>query len=216
MKNHLNALEWGSPYAHVYDYENLESSEYISEPLREVDVAKHVDGATVVVLASEEKAKELSDEPIWIEGVGWATQGGRFERTLHTLPTALNIAGNMAYEMAGISDPYNEIDFAEVDDRFSYRELVSISMLRLDAGDLSRNVVDGVYTLDGEMPINTGGGYLGNGFPLEAGGLMKLHHAIKQLRGEAGFNQLDDPQKALVAIRREIPSNSYAVVILSR
>ncbi len=216
MKNHLNALEWGSPYAKIYDYTNLESSEYVYQPLREVDIAPHVDGATVAVLASEEKAKELTDEPIWIEGVGWATQGGRIERTLHSFPTALNKAANMAYEMAGIDNPYRDLDFAEVDDRFSYRELASLAMLRLDGGDLASMVINGVYTLDGEFPVNTGGGFLGNGYPLEAGGLMKLFHAVKQLRGEAGFNQLDDPERCVVAIRREIPSNSYAVAVLSR
>jgi len=216
MKNHLNALEWGSPYARIYDYDNLESSEYVAQPLREVDIAPHVDGATVAVLASEEKAKELTDEPIWIEGVGWATQGGRIERNLHNFPVSLNTAGNMAYDMAGIENPMAELDFAEVDDRFSFRELASLAMLRLDGGDLMEMVVNGVYTLDGDFPVNTGGGFLGNGYPLEAGGMMKLLHAVKQLRGEAGFNQLDNPEKALVAVRREVPSNSYAVVILAR
>ena len=216
LKNHLNAIETASPYSMPLDYENIESSEVVAEPLREVDIAKHVDGATVVVLASEEKAKELGGEPIWIEGVGWATQGSRPERTLHNFPTALNTAGNMAYSQAGIDEPYKEIDFAEVDDRFSYREIASIAMLRLHRDEISREVVDGRYTLDGELPVNTYGGFLGNGYPLEAGGLMKLLHAVRQLRGEAGYNQLDDPERAVVSSRREIPSTSYAVLILSR
>lgn len=216
LKNTLNAIETGSPYAETYDYENIESSEYVSEPLREVDIAKPVDGGSVVVLASEEKARELDTDPIWIEGVGWSTQGSRIERTLHNYPVALNQAGSMAYEMAGIENPFKEIDFAEVDDRFSYRELASIAMLRLYRDDLSGEVVNGTYTLDGELPINTFGGFLGNGYPLEAGGLMKLIHAVKQLRGEAGYNQLENPEKALVSSRREIPSTSYATIILSR
>ncbi|HIQ13894.1 MAG TPA: hypothetical protein EYH44_05885 [Thermoprotei archaeon] len=216
MKNHLNALEWGSTYARIFDYENIEASEYIAQPLREVDISPHTDGAIVTVLASEEKARELTDDPIWIDGVGWATQSGRYERMLHNPPVALNTAANKAYEMAGIENPFKELDFAEVDDRYSFREPASLSMLRLDGGNLMEMVSEGVYTLDGELPVNTGGGFLGNGYPLEAGGLMKLLHAVKQLRGEAGSNQLDDPEKALVSTRREIPSSSYAVVILSR
>jgi len=215
MKNHLYGSMNGGVYAENLDELNIEGSEVIAPPLRKVDKARYVDGGYVVVLASEKYVHENGiDNPVWILGVGWATQGGSFERSLEYPGEALAAAGEMAYGEAGITDPSTEIDVAEVDDRFSYREPVSLKALDLSKGDIYEEYQRGVYDMDGSLPVNISGGFLSNGYPLEAGGLFKLAYLVRQLRGEAGPTQIGDVSTALVSTRREIPSNSYSVLVL--
>ncbi len=215
LKNHFNGSFNSAPYAQNLDENSFETPEYLAEPLRTLDVAPYVDGGAVVVLASKEYISREGLEPVWIEGVGWATQGGRFERFLDMPGEGLAAAARMAYDMAGVSRPRRYFDLAEVDDRFSFREPVSLIALGLASGDVNIDYADRVFEMDGELPVNVSGGFLANGYPLEAGGLMKLVYAARQIWGEAGPNQLDDVEKALVATRREIPSTTYGVVVLS-
>ncbi len=215
LKNHAYGSLNSAVYAENLDEYNLESSEVIAPPLRTIDKANYVDGGFVVVLASKKFVEEHGvDNAVWIEGVGWATQGGSFERSLELPGEGLRVASEMAYSMAGVYDPFDEFSFAEVDDRFSYREPVSLKALGISKGDLYEEYASGLYDMDGRLPVNLSGGYLANGYPLEAGGLFRLVYAVKQFRGEAGSTQLDYVERAVVAVRREIPSNSYAVAIL--
>jgi len=68
----------------------------------------------------------------------------------------------MAYERAGVHDPANEIDVAEVCDVTSFHESLWTEQLGLcTAGTGGRLVEEGVTALDGRLPVNPSGGLFG-------------------------------------------------------
>ena len=122
----------------------------------------------------------------------------------------------MAYEMAGIRSPMQEIDFAEIDDTYSFKELQHLEALGFfsfgEAGILS---TDGVTDISGALPVNVSGGCLGCGDLLDASGLRAVAEVTLQLRGEAGQRQLPDVETGLAFGWRGVPSTSGAAVVLS-
>jgi acetyl-CoA C-acetyltransferase len=49
------------------------ASDLVASPLSLYDCCANADGAACVILAAEEKARALCDRPVWLEGVGCAT-----------------------------------------------------------------------------------------------------------------------------------------------
>ena len=106
VKNLRNAVD--NPNAHrkmpdVTMDEVLASRVYY-DPIRELTMSPRSDGACAVVIASEERAREFTDDPVWIEGVGCCQDAYIRDRNLLHLDS-LATAARKAYEMAGIRDP---------------------------------------------------------------------------------------------------------------
>jgi acetyl-CoA C-acetyltransferase len=118
--------------------------------------------------------------------------------------------------MAGINNPLQEIDFAEIDDSYSYKELQHLEALGFcgfgEAGPLTE---DGITDTGGILPVNLSGGSLGCGHLLDASGLRAVASVVMQLRGEAGPRQLPDVETGLAFGWRGVPSTSGAAVVLS-
>ncbi len=216
-KNRKNAL--GNPYAAYgadIDIEDVVCSDPYFYPLNRLDVSQPADGGIVLVLASDEVAPELSDKPVWVRGVGWACDTPSLETRSWCDAVYARIAADMAYKKAGIETPSGEVDFAEVDDLFSYKELQHMEALRLcGAGEAGSLVQDSVTQIDGELPVNASGGNLGMGWALEASGMQRLLEAVLQLRGEAGSRQLPDVEVGVAQSWRGIPTATGAVAVLS-
>jgi acetyl-CoA C-acetyltransferase len=123
----------------------------------------------------------------------------------------------MAYKIAEIKHPRKEIDFAEIGDTFSYKELQHMEALKLcRRGEAGAMVEEGATQREGEFPINVSGGSLGVGHLVEATGLQRVMEVVLQLRGEAGKRQLPDVKVGLAQSWRGIPGVSGAVIILSK
>ncbi len=74
VKNHMNAIY--NPYAQKrrkLTVEDVRNSEMVAYPLTLLDICLMSDGAAVCILANEEMAKELTDRPVKISGVGTGT-----------------------------------------------------------------------------------------------------------------------------------------------
>ncbi len=198
VKNRKNALK--NPLAcyrkQVYQEEIL-NSDVISWPLRAMDVAPLCDGACAMVLASAKKAKEMSDKPVWIKGMGWAADTYyQSERALTDI-TSLGKAAQKAYAMAGITNPLESLNVAEISDTFSYRELLAYEALGLcERGRSETLIEEGITHMEGKLPVNPSGGAL-SGNPFFASGLVRLAEAALQVRGDAGSHQVPDVQTAL-------------------
>ena len=218
VKNKKNAL--ANPvaaYGEVITVEDVQNSEMIAYPLSRLDISGHADGGIVMVLASEEKAKDLKGRPVWIKGVGWCSETPWLESREWGEAVYTGLAADMAYRTAEISKPQEEIDFAEVDDTFSYKELQHLEALKLcQPGEAGRMTGDGVTQMNGEFPVNVSGGSLGAGHLVEATGLQKVLDVVLQLRGEAGKRQLDNVNVGIAQSWRGIPHASGVVAILSR
>lgn len=196
--------------------DDVSSDRVISYPLTEADVAPTADGAAVVVLASEEFAKRLRDDPVWIRGVGWASDSPTLETRDWSEAVYAKLAAKKAYQEAKLRNPSREIQIAEVDDTYSYKELQHIEALGL-AGDgkAHRLLEGGAFNRDGMLPVNPSGGSLGMGHTMEMSGLVRVIELVSQLRGEAGSNQIHGAQVGIAQTWRGIPTASGAAVVLS-
>ncbi len=216
-KNRSNALlNPSAAYGATLGVGDVLASEMLSWPLKRLEVASHADGAIVIVLASDGAAQELTDLPIWIQGVGWCNDSFSLETREWAGAYYAHRAAQMAYRMAGIRNPQGEIDFAELDDTFAYKELQHLEAAGLcRTGEAGLLTEEGYTELDGALPVNPSGGSLGVGHLLDASGLARVLEVVLQLRGEAGERQLPDVETGLALGWRGLPTTSGAAVVLS-
>jgi acetyl-CoA C-acetyltransferase len=185
-------------------------------PLRRLDVAQRADGCVVLVLASESRARELTDAPVWVAGVGWSSGSPTLESRSWDEADYVRQAANRAYEMARLGSPTRDVDLAEVDDTYSYRELMHLEALRLARpGDAGPMLEEGFFGRDGEVPVNASGGSLGQGYLFEANGLARALECVLQLRGEAGERQIQDAGVAVAQSWRGVPTTTAAVAVFA-
>ncbi len=195
--------------------EQAAASPALWAPLRQADVAGLADGCVVLVLASERAAKKLKADPVWVRGVGWASDTPALETRDWATATYARLGAEMAYRVAKVRDAARAFDFAEVDDKFSYKELQHLEAIGLakkgQAGKMARR---GDLGAGGKLPTNVSGGALGCGNVLDAGGLHRVAEAVLQLRGEAGSRQLDRARNAVVQSWRGLPATTGGVAVL--
>jgi len=216
-KNKYNALRNpAAAYGAAVDPEAILGSEMIAYPLSQADISPHADGAIVLVLAAADVAQSITDTPIWIRGLGWCNDAPSLETRAWGRAIYAEEAARMAYRMAGIRNPRQEIDFAEIDDAYSYKELQHLEALGFcRLGEAGLLTVEGVTDVDGDLPVNVSGGSLGVGHLLDAAGLRAVADVARQLRGQAGAAQLPDVETGLAFGWRGVPSTSGAAVVLS-
>lgn len=216
VKNRHNALRNPlASYGADLTIDEILAGPSLSWPLGHREKSKLVDGAIVLVLASEDRALALSSQPVWILGIGWCNGPPSLEsREWGTVPYVQK-AAEMAYRQAGIRQTNMAVDFAEVDDSYAYKELQHLEALGLlplgEAGSLTEA---GVTEPEGDFPVNVSGGSLGMGNLMDANGLARALEIVLQLRGEAGPRQLDEVQIGLAQSWRGVPTTSSAVAIL--
>ena len=216
-KNRRNALRNSlAAYPANLTGDDVLATRMEAEPLKQGDIAAYADGAIVMVLAREPALPNNGVRPAYVNGIGWSQHTPNIEeRELHRAVYAEN-AAKMAYRMAGVSNPGADIDFAEVDDRFSYKELQHLEALDLAGpGESGRMLEDGIFAPDGSLPVNVSGGHLGNGYTHEMAGLRSVLEVVLQLRGEAGRRQLPGVKVGLAQSWRGVPTATGGVVVLS-
>ncbi|MFQ5987138.1 MAG: acetyl-CoA acetyltransferase [Thermoplasmata archaeon] len=190
-------------------------SEVLFRPLRTAEIAPLADGSIVLVLASAEKAKELTDQPIWIRGIGWSSDSPWLETRSLAEARYARWAAHQAYRMADIERPRRRVDVAEVDDRFAYKELQHLEALGLAGGNRAGALLrDGFYEMNGDLPSNPSGGSIGVGNLLEASGLFRVMEIVRQLRGRAGEHQVEGATLGVAQSWRGIPTATGGVAVL--
>jgi acetyl-CoA C-acetyltransferase len=216
-KNRSNALDNPrAAYPAALAVDDVDDSAPVAWPLRELEVAARADGCVVVVLAAEDRARELTEGPVWLLGAGWASGSPTLESRTWGETEPVTTAAESAYRQAEITDPQEEIDLAEVDDTYAYKELQHLEALGLgDAAALAQLLEEGELEPGGDLPVNVSGGSLGQGNLFEANGLVRLLECVEQLRDEAGERQVDEAYVAVAQSARAIPSTSAAVVVLA-
>ena len=172
------------------------ASRMLYSPVRELNAFPPSDGACAVVLASAEKASGITDNPVWIRGVGFSHDSYLTERPLHKLE-ALKSAADSAYAMAGINAPREDIDLAEIHENFAHEELMAYEALGFcDEGKGVELLQSGATRMEGELPVNPSGGALSANAAC-AVGLARIAEAAMQVRREAGERQVQGVNTAL-------------------
>jgi acetyl-CoA C-acetyltransferase len=199
VKNHAHASR--NPNAHFQKGATLEQvlcSRMIASPLRLYMCSPITDGAAAVILASGERARDLTQRPVWIRGTGQALDGFTLS-SLHDDYAhwpAMKRAGEAAYGMAGIRP--RDVDLAEVHDCFAIAEIIAYEELGFcEKGDGGPFVEKGRSDYGGDVVVNPRGGLMGSGHPLGATGVAQAVEVFAQLRGEAGARQVPDARIGL-------------------
>ena len=170
---------------------------YVAYPLRLFDCCPISDGASALILASGDVARRYTDTPIYIHGLGQASD----TFSLHTREEltelrATRVAASQAYKMAGVSP--RDVDVADVHDCFTIAEVLATEDLGFfPKGQGGKAAVEGRTSIDGERPVNPDGGLKAKGHPVGATGAAMAYEMFKQLRGEAGRRQVEGAEVGL-------------------
>lgn len=211
VKNHANGAK--NPNAHLSfecTMEDARNAPVVTDPLNLYHCCPTSDGAAAVLIASEAVVGEYTADPVRVAGVGAASDRvGLFQRDSYTSIEASEMAGEQAYEAAGIGP--EDLDFAEVHDCFAIAELLAYEDLGFcDRGGAPGLLEDDRTELDGDLPVNASGGLKSKGHPIGATGAGQVAEAFKQLRGKAGERQVED---ASVGLTHNVGGSGGAAVV---
>ncbi len=156
-----------------------------------------VDAASAIVVCATDLAKNYVDKPIEVAGISTI---GVSDNIFCELPLISDkIMFEKAYEMAGIIDPYNQIDYLAVHDCPATMVIpVSEASGYIKKGEAWKYMTEGEMTFDGKKPISTTGGRTQSGHPRSPAFGIEVDEAVKQMRGENGERQIAVPPKTSV------------------
>jgi acetyl-CoA C-acetyltransferase len=161
----------------------------VAWPMHLFDCCPISDGASCLLLVAEDIARNFTDNPIYVAGIGQGSGYSLHAKADLTTYEASRAAAKEAYDMSGLTPM--DVQFAEVHDCFSIAEIVHLEDLGFfKPGEGHKAVADGQTRLDGPKPINTSGGLKTKGHPVGATGVAQLYEVWLQLRGKAGKRQV--------------------------
>ena len=220
VKNH----KYGSmnPIAHLKNritVDDVMSSMMIASPLKLYDCCPLTDGATSIVLASEDKVKELKIEtPIWIAGIGYSSGTANLSKRSDYLGLEASvIASQMAYKRAGVTP--DQIDFAEVHDCFTIAEIMAYEDVGFcKKGEGPKLIREGQTEIGGRIPVNMDGGLKAKGHPIGTTGCSMIYELTRQLRQEAVEKARQVPLKNYIGLAHNVGGTGHYcyVTILRR
>ncbi|TKX57852.1 thiolase family protein [Halorubrum sp. SS7] len=226
-KNHGNAVD--NPVAQFrksIDVDDALDSPVVAAPLRLYDCCPMSDGAAAVVLTRAAAADPTdATEPTDATNASDATDatngtdGSDADRVAprvagiasatgtHAVaerPDPLSIesvrtAGERVFDRAGIAP--DDVDVACIHDAFTVLELIELEELGFyETGTAWEATLDGDTALDGDLPVNPGGGLKARGHPLGATGLSQIVELVWQLRGDLPAGRRVDGAETAFAI----------------
>jgi acetyl-CoA C-acetyltransferase len=198
VKNHENGLL--NPKAHIkkkITIDEVLNSPTVASPLKLLDCCPFSDGASAVILASEEFAKKHTKDYIEVIGSGrGASPAALQNREDLTTIVSTKAAAEQAFKQAGLTP--KDIDLAEVHDCFTIAEIVDIEDLGFfKKGEGALAVREGLTKLNSEISINSSGGLKSKGHPIGATGIGQVVEVYEQLLNKAGQRQVKDAKIAL-------------------
>jgi len=202
VKNHYNGTL--NPKAHLQREVTLDmvvNAPMIAKPLGLFDCCGVSDGAAAAILTRPEIAEKYRDDYTLIKGIGVACGDdyAQISPDYNWTYWKENLAAaKSAYEEAGITNPREQIDVAELHDCFTINELVTYEDLGFSPRGKAKEDVDaGFFELTGGLPVNTDGGLKCFGHPIGASGLRMVYEIYHQLQRKAGPRQVKDAKLGL-------------------
>jgi acetyl-CoA C-acetyltransferase len=198
VKDRQNALK--NPYAHLQlkdiSIEQVKESPMLWDPLHFLESCPSSDGAIAMVMGNEAWARRV-DNPAWILSTAMRSELGSFPgRDTVRIQAALDCAHEV-YDKAGITNPREQIDVAELYVPFSWYEPMWLEGHDIaPLGEGWKMTDSGETAIDGSFPVNPSGGVLSSN-PIGASGMIRFGEAAMQVMGTAGEHQIDGARVAL-------------------
>lgn len=207
-KNNPNSLS-----SKMFSVREIIESKQITQDLRLLDCSRSCTGSASVVLASEEKMKSMSSEPIWITGIGQKTTSAGFAKnnSLHSMESTRH-ASNTALRMA--KKDVSDMDVIELHDAFSVCEPMALESMGFSENGKSISLIKELHQTD-NFRINPRGGLIGAGHPLGATGIAQTIEIALQLQGKADSRQIDNAKAGLIH-NMSAAATSSTVLVLER
>jgi acetyl-CoA acetyltransferase len=182
----------------VMDDETYDNARMISEPYKLFDCSRENDGACAVLVVSAERAKTLKTKPAYILSapMGTLEGGGALEENWRSYYSTAGQAVLAKRLWAESGYGPKDVDVAQI---YMNNNSMGIGAM-IDHGFCSFENAGEFLTLDnliapnGELPINTSGGDLAEGF---IHGMGLVAEAVRQIRGES-TNQVPDAKLSLM------------------
>lgn len=186
--------------------DEIANAEMVNDPLTKYMFCSPSEGGAAIVLASTERAKQLSERAVKLSAVEFRTRKfGTFEVFSPWLAEeitegATTHAARAAFESAGIGP--DDIDVAQIQDTEAGAELMHLAESGFcEHGEQAKLILDGELEIGGRIPVNTDGGLIANGEPIGASGLRQVIECVWQLQGRAGDRQVpDNPTTAFTQV----------------
>jgi len=198
VKNHENgALNPNAQFQKRISIEDVRRAPRVADPLGLYDCCPVSDGAAALLLARTDRAREFTDSPVYIDGMGAGSDRLAVqERADLTRFAATRWAADQAFHAARAER--KSVSFLEVHDCFTIAELLALEDLGFaEPGKAGALTLEGATRRDGRLPVNPDGGLKAKGHPIGATGVSQAHEVFLQLRGAAGARQLPHPDRAL-------------------
>lgn len=180
--------------------------------LKVTDCSQVSDGASAMILASEEGLRKLGrafSDVVEIIGLGQSTASLYVDGDPTSLDTTRR-ATAQAYAAAGVDA--GQVDVAEVHDCFTLTEILMYEALGFAApGKGARLLELGDTQIDGRIPVNTGGGLVGFGHPVGATGVKQVVEIWRQMKGQCGDYQI--PRPARVGVTANMGGDDKTAVV---
>jgi acetyl-CoA C-acetyltransferase len=181
--------------------------------LRMIHMCSQSDGACAMIFASEDKARELCDQPAWIKDhitvhreEMFCIFGGEPYLTTH------RYAAEKLYRRNGIKDPRKEIDLFEMYDPSSWWGVDWLrESLLLEGDEHLRMVENDEIAIDGSFPVNPSGGVIASN-PIGATAMVRVAEAALQIMGKAGGHQV--PKQVNQALASGFGGTMWSVLFL--
>ena len=197
-KDRQNALK--NPYAHLHNegttVESVLASQMLWDPIRYDETCPSSDGACALVIGDADSAARV-ENPAWIHGTAMRSEPTTAAERDQVNPHAGRHAAAEVFRQAGITNPIDEIDCAEIYVPFSWFEPMWLENLGFaEEGSGWKLTEAGETRIEGKIPVNMSGGVLSSN-PIGASGMLRFGEAALQVRGQAGEHQVDGARKAL-------------------
>ena len=212
VKNHNHAKY--NPNAltnETFTIQQVMESKKITDDLRLLDCSRSCTGSASIILASENIINQITEEPIWITGIGQKTISAGFTKndSFNSMEST-KIAGRIALDMS--KHTISDIDVAEVHDAFSVCEPMALESLGFIEQGKGCHLVKEHYETE-DFRINPRGGLIGTGHPLGATGISQTIEIVQQLQKNSERRQVDNPSTGLVHNMAAAATSSTVLVL---
>jgi len=222
-KSHANAVL--NPKAHLrkaVTVERILASPIIAYPLGLFDCCGVSDGSACAIVTTPDVARGLGKKDfVTVKALQLSLSSGEemgYNEWDGTHFVTTSKCSRLVYEEAGITDPREEISMMEAHDCFSITELVTMEDLHIsERGGAIKDIMDGFFDLDGQIPCQPDGGLKCFGHPIGASGLRMLYEMYLQLQERAGERQISNPRYGLTHNLGGMPyMNVSSITIVGR
>lgn len=220
VKNRKNgALNPHARFQQPVTLKEVMNSRMVATPLRLLHCCPLADGAAATILCSRDKLKSekraISVAACTLTSGVYGEQflGGGTAASLKYSPSLgiVELSAKEAYEISGYGP--EDMDIVQAYDTMAPAELWDIEKLGFcKTGEATHLLKEGVFDIDGRLPVNTDGGLMSRGHPLGATGLGQIIEIVLQLRGDAGPRQVREAKIGLTHAMGAGPNSSVTIL----